>query len=106
MLGDGLVELGDLVALGQVGIEVVLAGEDGALADFTTQGQGGQGSELDRLFVEHRESARQSQADGADIGVGSGAELVGATAECLGGGEQLDVDLESYDGLVLGQNLG
>ncbi len=37
MLGDGLVELRDLVALGQVGIEVVFAREDGALAHLAVE---------------------------------------------------------------------
>ena len=35
---------------------------------------------------------------------GAEPKLVGATAEGLGGGEQLHVDFESDDGLVLGQD--
>ena len=106
VFGDGLVELRDLVALGQVGIEVVLAGEDGALAHFAVDGQRGQRGELDGLGVEHRQRAGQAQADRADVGVGRRAEMIGATAEGLGSGEQLHVDFESDDGLVLGQDFG
>ena len=51
VLGDGLVELGDLVALGVVGVEVVLAGEDAGLADLAVDGFGGEHGELDRLAL-------------------------------------------------------
>ena len=104
VLGQGLVKLRNLIALGQVGIEVVLAGEDGTLAHLAVDGQRGQRGKLDGLFVEHRQSAGQSQAHRADVGVGGRAELIGATAEGLGGGEQLHVHLEAYDGLVLGHD--
>ena len=104
VLGDRLVELRNLVALGQVGIEVVLAREDGALAHLAVERQRGQRGELDGLGVEHRQRAGQPEADRADVGVGRGAEVVGAAAEGLGGGQQLHVDFESDDGLVLGQN--
>ena len=39
VLGERLVVLRDLVALGQVGVEVVFAGEDGAFADLAVEGQ-------------------------------------------------------------------
>jgi hypothetical protein len=38
------------------------------------------------------------------VGIGLAAILVAATAEGLGLREQLDVDLKSDDGLVLGEN--
>ena len=49
---------------------------------------------------------RQPQADRADVGVRRRAEVIGATAKGLGGGEQLHVDFEPDHGLVLGQNIG
>ena len=49
VLGERLIELRDLVALRQVGIEVVLAGEDRALAHLAVQGSRGQHGKLDRL---------------------------------------------------------
>ena len=70
MLGDGLVELRDLVALGQVGIEVIFAGEDGALTHLAVDGQRGQRGKLDGLLVEHRQGAGQAQANRADVGIG------------------------------------
>ncbi len=104
VLGDGLVELRYLIALWQVGIEIVLACEDGALADLAADGQGGERGELDGLPVQNRQRAGQPQADRADVGVGRRAKMIGATAKSLGRGEQLDVDFESNDGLVLGQD--
>ena len=104
MLGQRLVELRNLIALGQVGIEVILAGEDGALAHLAVDGQRGQRGELDGLLIQHRQRAGQSQADRADVGVGRRAEMIGATAEGLGRGEQLHVDLEADDGLVFGHD--
>ena len=104
MLCDGLVELRNLVALGQVGVEVVFAREDGALAHLAVECQGGQRGKLDGLGVEHRQCAGQAETNRADVGVGRGAEMIGAAAKGLGGGEQLHVDFESDDGLVLGQD--
>ena len=106
VLGNGLVELRDLVALGQVGIEVVFARKDGALAHLAVEGERGERGKLDSLGIEHRQRARQPQAHRADVGVGRRAKMIGATAEGLGSGEQLHVDFESDDGLVLGQDFG
>ncbi len=102
----GLSNWRDLVALGQIGIEVVFAGEDGAFADLAVEGERGQDGELDGLLVEDGQGSGQAEADGADVGVGLGAEAVGAAAEGLGLGEELDVDFESDDGFVLGENVG
>ena len=104
VFGDGLVELRDLVALGRVGIEVVLAGEDAGLANLAADGLRREHRELDGLLVEQGQRAGQAEADGADVGVGFAAVLVLAAAEGLGFGEQLDVDLQADDGLVLGED--
>ena len=106
VLGDGLVELGDLIALGAVGVEVVLAGEDAGLADLAADGFGGEDGELDGLLVQHGQRAGQAEAGGADVGVGLAAVLVFAAAEGLGAGEELDVDLQADDGLVFGEDFG
>ena len=95
---QGQVVLRDLVGLGQVGIEVVLAVEDGALGDAAVEGQGDAGGVLHRLLVGHRQHARMPQADRADVGVGRLAEGDLAAAEHLGAGAQLHVDLEADDG--------
>ena len=93
------VVLRDLVGLGQVGIEVVLAVEDGALGDPAVEGQGDARGVLHRLLVDHRQHARMPQADRADPRVGRLAEGHLAAAEHLGAGAQLHVDLEADDRL-------
>jgi len=106
MLGDGLVELRDLVALGQVGIEVVLARENGALAYLAVDTERGQCGEVDGLRIEHRQRAGQPQTDRTDIGVRRRAEVIGTAAEGLGDGQQLHVDFEPNHGLILGKHFG
>ncbi len=76
VLGDGLVELRDLVALGGVGVEVVFAGEDAGLADLAVDGAGGEDGELDGAAVEDGQGAGEAEAGGADVGVGLAAVLV------------------------------
>ena len=83
VLGERLVVLRNLVALGQVGIEVVFARKDRALTHRAVQRQRRQGRELDGLCIQDRQSPRQPQAYRADVRVGLGAKPVGATAKCL-----------------------
>ena len=52
---DGLVELADLVALGQVRIEVALAVETAALCDTALDGEAEQDRHAHRLGVQHRQ---------------------------------------------------
>ena len=78
--------LRDLVALGQVRVEVVLAREDRGLADGAVRGQGGAQGQAHGLAAQHGQRAGQPQADRADVGVGVVAEAVAAGAEDLGRG--------------------
>ena len=82
-LGQGLVVLADLVALGQVGIEVVLACEHRPPPDFAAEGQRQPYGQIDRVLVRHRQRARIAETDRADEIVRFGAEAVLATAEHL-----------------------
>ena len=91
------VVLRDLVGLGQIGIEVVLAVEDGALRDPAVERQSDARGVLHRLLVGHRQHARVPQADRADLRVGRLAEGDLTAAEHLGAGVQLHVDLEADD---------
>ena len=72
------VVLRDLVALRQVGVEVVLAVELGEGGDLAVQRQAGQDARLDRRPVDHRQRAGESAADGADLRV---RRRVGVAAE-------------------------
>ena len=102
VLGQRLVVLRNLIALGQVGIEVVLAREDGGFANLAVQRGRGEDGELHRALVQHRQSTRHSQAHRTDIGVGRIAEVRRAAAKDLSLRQQLDVDFQSDDRFVLG----
>ena len=106
VLGDGLVELRNLVALGTVRIEVILARKDAGLANLAVDSLRGKHGELYCLLVEHGQRARQAEAGGAGVRVRLAAVLVAATAESLGPRKQLNVDLEANDGLILGEDFG
>ena len=96
---QGLVVLGDLVALGQVGIEVVLAVEDRARRELGAEREADHQPEVHRAGVGDRQAAGQPEADGAGVRVGRLAERQLAAAEHLRGGRQLDVDLQADDRL-------
>jgi len=53
LFGQRLVVLRNLVALGQVGIEIILAGEDRCFVDAAVESHRGQRGELYRLAVQH-----------------------------------------------------
>jgi hypothetical protein len=105
VLRNRLVELRYLVALGRVGIEVVLAREDAGLADLAANRACRKHRKLHCLLVQHGQRAGQAKADGAAVGVRLAAILVAAAAEGLGLRQQLDMDLQPDDGLVLGEDL-
>ena len=99
--GDGVLVLGDLVALHEVGVGVVLAVEAGGVGDGAVEGQAGGDGVLDGTAVDDGEDAGHAQADGADVGVGRRALVArAARAEHLALGEELDVDFQPYDGLI------
>ena len=97
-----LVVLGDLVVLGVVGIEVVLAVEDRPRRQLAVQREPDEQAVVDRLGVGHRQRARQAEAHLAGVRVGRRAEGQLAAAEHLRPRAELDVDLQADDGLVVG----
>ena len=98
MLTDRQLELGDLVALGQVRVKIILAGK----AVFPVDGRIGGQAELDGRFhhlpVEHRQRAGHTQADRAGMGVGRRTELGGTAAENLAFGLHLGMDFQPDHG--------
>src|SRR5690606_9877555 len=94
-----LIELRDLVPLGQVRIEVVLAREPADLVHRAVQAERGARAQLHRAPVHDRQRAGQPETHRADVRVRRGAELGRVRAEQLGRGRELDVDLEADDGL-------
>ena len=96
---DRAVELADLVALGQIRVEVVLAGEARVAVDLPSD----RGRELHRkrhrAAVGDRERAREAQADRAGRGVGRRADRHRTRAEHLRARLELGVDLQPDDGI-------
>ena len=90
-------QLADLIALGQVWVEVVLAVEAAVFADLGADGQ----AELDRHayrgLVQHRQHPRQPQVNRAGQAVRRCAEPVGRGGEDLALRGELDVDLQADD---------
>ena len=95
---DRLVVLADLIRLGHVGVEVVLAVKRAGL-NGAVERKANTHREFYGVTVEHRQRTGQAKRDRIDVGVRLVAETVGAGAEQLGGGGQLYVNLEAHDEL-------
>ena len=94
---DGQLVLADLVALGKIGVEVVLACEHGAPRDLGIDGQPELHGHAHRLAVEHGQHARIAQVHQIGLRVGLGAIGRGRAGEDLGLRGQLCVDLQADD---------
>ena len=97
---ERLVVLADLVRLRHVRVEVVLAVERAWAGWCSSSASADAHRQLDGVAVQHRQRAGQAERDRIDVGVRLVAEAVGARAEQLGRGGQLDVHLEADDQLV------
>ena len=99
--GNGLarpVVLRDLVALGQVRVEVVLAGEGAGFGHVAVHGQGHADRVLDGAAVQDGQDAGHAEADGADAGVWLAAEGHRASTEDLRVGQKLGVHFQPDHG--------
>jgi hypothetical protein len=92
--------LADLVPLGQVGVEVVLAREDRVRRHLRADCHAEADRPLDRAAVHHRQRAGQGQIDRRRLCVGLGAELRRRAAEDLALGRQLRMRFEADHHLV------
>ena len=81
---ERVVELADLIALRQIGVEVILAVEARPGVDLRLERHAGAHRLADALAVRHRQHARHRRVDQADLGVGLGAELGRGAGEELG----------------------
>ena len=93
MLGQRLVILRNLVTLGQIRIEVVLAREDRKRLNVAAERERRLDRVIDRGAVEDRQRARHAEAHGAHVRVRRRTERGAAAAEDLRAGLQLRVDL-------------
>src|SRR5881394_2266030 len=96
-LHDRAFVLADLVALRQVGIEVVLAREDRARVDLCADGEAEADRVLDRALVHHRKDAGQCDVDRRGLRIGLRAEGSGCGGKDLAPCEELRVRLDADD---------
>ena len=96
---DRSIELRDLVALGQVRVEVVLSRELGHLVHRAPEGDRRRDGLVHGVGVEHRQGPGQAEAHRTGVGVGRRAERGHASTEDLGTGLELGVHLEADHGL-------
>ncbi len=96
---DRVVQLADLVALRQVGVEIVLAVEAADAVDLGVEREPGADRLAHALAVQHGEHPRHGGVDQADLRVGGGAEARRGAAEQLRLRRDLGVDLEPDDDL-------
>ncbi len=94
---DRILELRDLVALRQVGIEIVLAVEDRTLVDLRLQAETGAHRLADAFLVDNRQHAGHRGIDERDIAVGRFAEFGRGAGKEFRIGEDLSVNLHADD---------
>ena len=93
-------KLTDLVALGQVGVEVVFAREDAARRDSRANRQTELNGPFHRTLVHHRQRARQRQIHRAGLGIGLGSKRGRCATEDFAVGRELGVSFEADDDFV------
>ena len=93
--------LGNLICLGQIGIEVILTVLLGIGSNFAAGGKSCLHRILHHLAVQHRQRTGHTGAHRAALGIGRRTEFGGAAAENLCGGFQLYMDLQSNDHLIV-----
>ena len=94
---DRVLELADLIALGQIGIEIVLAVEAGHQIDLGPESKARPDRLLDAETVDHRQHPRKTRIHEADLLVRGRTEADACAGEQLGLGGDLRMDLEAKD---------
>ena len=92
--------LTDLIVLGHVRIEVILAVKFADRRDLATEHESRQRREAQRLFVHDRKRTGKSEAHGTDVGVRLGAMLHGTATKHFCLRFQLHVNFETNRGNV------
>ncbi len=94
-------ELGNLIALGQIRIGVILAGKDRRLRYLALQGQTGRYGRGHGALIDDGHGPRQTQTDGAHQGIGRSALVDGrAAAEHFAAGQQLGMHFHAHYHLI------
>ncbi len=90
-------ELADLIALRQVGIEIILPVEAGIGVDLRLQAEAGTDSLLDAILVDHGQHAGHCRIDQRHIAVGVRTKRRGRARKQLRIGRDLSMDFEAHD---------
>ena len=90
-------ELTDLIALGQIGVEIILAGEDRARRDLRADRQAKLDGTHHGLAIEYRQDAGQRDVDRVGLHIWLGAEGDAAAGKYLRFGSQLGVGFQPDD---------
>src|SRR5258706_11925391 len=98
---NGVLVLADLIALGQVGIEIILAVEQRAQVDLGLEPQPGAHRLLDAFFIDHGQHAGETGVNEGDMAVGFAAEFGGGAGKQLGIGKDLGMDFHADDDFPL-----
>ena len=93
---DGKIELRDLIALRQVGVEIVLPVEAGVFVDLRLQAEAGTHRLLDAFAVDHGQHAGHRGINQRDIAVRVRAKACRGTGKQLRLGGDLGVNLEAH----------
>ena len=91
----GFLYLRDLVALRQVGIEIVLAVENRAQVDLGFEPEAGANGLRDAFLVDDRQHARHRRIDERDVIIGLAAVFRARAGKKLGATRHLGVDLQA-----------
>ncbi len=94
---DRVLVLRDLIALRQVGIEVVLAVEHRALVDLRLEPQAGAHRLLHAFLVDDGQHSRHGRVDQRDVRIGIAAEFGRGAGEKFRLGRDLRVNLHADD---------
>src|SRR5262245_27414755 len=100
--GKRLVVLRDLISLGQVGIEIILARKDALSMDFAIEGKPNSYSQFNSFFIQNWQRARLTRADRTDITIRLRGDRIDnfTSTKHFGLGKQFSMDFESDDGFV------
>jgi len=90
---DGMVKLADLIALRQVGVEIVLAVKGRGQVDLRLQAQPGAHRLFNAKLVDHRQHPRHRGIDEGDVRIRLGPDLCGRPREQFGPAGDLGVNL-------------
>ena len=92
---NGLLELTDLIAFRQIGVEIVFSIEHRIGVDLGANCQPEFHRHAHGFFVQYRQHAWEAEIDRAGLAVGLSAKCAGRSGKNLAAGSQLNVDFQT-----------